>query len=169
MHSNKLNDRIIEEMDLQFSLLQNGLLYSRDFSDAIQRISPLFCQIYGEARAAEKGHLTQICGVGYGKALEFLIKDYAKLENPGLEQKIEKALLSECIQKYVGDDLRKDAAMLAAKLRNDETHYVRKHTDKDVKDLKNLIELTLALIEEAERRKVRAADIEKLKREMIKP
>src|SRR5437868_3199481 len=46
------------------------------FEDSIKKISPKFCEIYQEAHNAEEYRLTQICGVGYRKALEFLIKDY---------------------------------------------------------------------------------------------
>jgi hypothetical protein len=48
----------------------------RDFPDIIQTISGNFCDIYNEAYSAEQQSLMQICGMGYRKALEFLIKDY---------------------------------------------------------------------------------------------
>jgi hypothetical protein len=48
---------------------------SRTFDAPIQKVSPTFCEIYDEASAAESESLTQICGVGYRKALEYLIKD----------------------------------------------------------------------------------------------
>ena len=49
----------------------------RDFSEEIEKISPAFVNIYNQAYAAEQLQLDEISGVGYRKALEFLIKDYA--------------------------------------------------------------------------------------------
>lgn len=49
---------------------------SKVFSEIINSISPQFVLIYNQAYYAEQTNLDQICGVGYRKALEFLIKDY---------------------------------------------------------------------------------------------
>lgn len=51
--------------------------FNRDksFSDAIKKISPDFVRIYNQALKAENSNLTDICGPGYRKSLEFLIKD----------------------------------------------------------------------------------------------
>ncbi len=46
------------------------------FEEPIEQISSDFCSIYEQAHKAEQFGLTEICGVGYRKALEFLIKDY---------------------------------------------------------------------------------------------
>ena len=45
-------------------------------SDIISELSPNFCEIYNQAYIAEQTNLMQICGTGYRKSLEFLIKDY---------------------------------------------------------------------------------------------
>src|ERR1700722_3371679 len=71
------------------------------FSEHIRDISPMFCEIYSEADKAEKSQLLQICGVGYRKALEFLIKDYVKSIRPGDTDAIETAPLGTCINNYV--------------------------------------------------------------------
>ena len=162
-------DAFRADLDRQWGMIWQGVMGSINFSNVIQQVSPQFCQICSEARAAEKGHLASICGIGYGKALEFLIKDYAKRENPGREREIESSKLSDCIRTYIGDELRKECAQLATWLRNDETHYVRKHPSKDVNDLKRLIDFTVKLIEEAERRKSYAASIGELRIEMTSP
>ena len=47
-----------------------------------------------------------------------------------------------CVFEYVDDSKLKGCAKRAAWLGNDETHYTRKWEEKDVKDLKTLIELT---------------------------
>jgi hypothetical protein len=46
------------------------------FEEPLSAISPQYCLIFEEAHKAEAAGLTQICGMGYRKALEFLIKDY---------------------------------------------------------------------------------------------
>ena len=69
-------------------------------------------------------------------ALEFLIKDYACLENPDKEEVIKKTLLGKCINEYILDSNVKACAKRATWLGNDETHYVRKWTDQDISDLK---------------------------------
>jgi hypothetical protein len=117
------------------------------FADAIRDISPTFCDIYGEAHKAEHFDLTQICGVGYRKALEFLMKDYLIKEQPNDKAAIESAMLGQCIQRYVTDPKIKQVAERATWLGNDETHYQRRWMDKDLSDLKALISLVLYWIE----------------------
>ena len=116
------------------------------FPQEIENLSPTFCEIFVQATDAEQDELSQICGIGYGKSLEFLIKDYAIYLNPAKRSEIEKATLTNCIKLYVVDESIKNSSELATWLRNDETHYVRKWVAKDVNDLKNLITLTVTLI-----------------------
>ena len=53
----------------------------RKFDDSLKSISPNFCKIYNEALFAETYGLNEIAGIGYRKALEFLIKEHPeKLE-----------------------------------------------------------------------------------------
>ena len=89
----------------------------------------------------------EICGVGFRKALEFLIKDYAKFKNPEESEQIERKFLGKRIGDYIDDTRIKTVAKRAVWLGNDETHYVRKWEDKDLSDLKKLIELTVHWIE----------------------
>jgi len=119
----------------------------KNFSKEISDVSPEFVKIYNQAYAAEQMKLDEIGGVGYRKALEFLIKDYVILENPDKEEIIKKCFLSNCIKDYVIDERIKQVAGRAVWLGNDETHYERKWEDKDVNDLKSLIELTVYWIE----------------------
>ena len=44
--------------------------------DELKAISQDFCDIYVEADKAEQLGLKLVCGPGYRKALEFLMKDY---------------------------------------------------------------------------------------------
>jgi hypothetical protein len=112
----------------------------------IAQVSPAFVRIFSQAAAAEGFELGEIAGVGYRKALEFLVKDYCVGEDPGAREEILKESLGSCIATRVGDVHVKECAKRAAWLGNDETHYVRRWEDKDIQDLKTLIELTMIWI-----------------------
>lgn len=118
-----------------------------DLPVEIKQLSPNFVEIYGQAAAAEQYGLNQIAGVGYRKALEFLVKDYCISRQPDKAEEIKGAWLATCIKNYVGDANTKLCAERAAWLGNDETHYVRRWEDKDIGDLKTLIKLTMAWIQ----------------------
>jgi hypothetical protein len=118
-----------------------------DFSAIIKEISPNFVSIYNESHFAEQEQLKQICGVGYRKALEFLIKEYLIKQDPAKEDKIKKKFLGNCIKDDVNDLRIKKAAERAVWLGNDETHFTRVWENKNLEDLKKLIQLTLHWIE----------------------
>jgi hypothetical protein len=83
---------------------------SLTFTDPVKEISENFCDIYGEAHKAEEFGLMQICGVGYRKALEFLIKDYLIRNRPADKSIIETIMLGPCIENYVTDPRIKEVA-----------------------------------------------------------
>ena len=116
----------------------------KPFTEEVRRVSEQFVGIYDQAAAAEDAGLDQICGPGYRKALEFLVKDFLKslTTDETKRAKIEKTQLAACIANDVDDPRLKTTASRATWLGNDETHYVRKWEDKDLKDLKKLIDLT---------------------------
>jgi hypothetical protein len=124
-----------------------GNLIGKEFSEVIKSISENFTLIYNQAFTAEQQNLTEICGVGYRKALEYLIKDYLILNKPDEKEKVEKKLLGSCISEYVDDNRIKTVSKRAVWLGNDETHYVRKWEGKNLDDLKKLIDLTIHWIE----------------------
>lgn len=109
------------------------------FAEEIKQVSPLFEEIYGQAYSAEKHQLNHIAGMGYRKALEFLIKDYLIYFLEKDKETIEKKLLGKCIKEDVTSENIKLVAERAVWIGNDETHYVRKWQDKDISDLKKLI------------------------------
>ncbi len=109
--------------------------------EEIGNISPLFVEIFSQATHAENLGLSQVCGVGYRKALEYLIKDYCIHINPEKREAIQKALLMNCITSFITDANILACAKRATWLGNDETHYVRKWVSQDISDLKVLIEL----------------------------
>jgi hypothetical protein len=116
---------------------------NKEFPEEVSILSPSFVEIYNEAYHAEQEGLGLIAGVGYRKALEFLIKDYSISINPDEKEKIEKMLLKQCVDKYIDYHEIKEMAKLAILIGNDETHYVRKFENKDIQDLKKLIDLTV--------------------------
>ena len=127
--------------------VMKGNIVGKKFSENIEKVSPTFTEIYNQAYEAEQLSLFQICGVGYRKALEFLIKDYVILNNLKSKEKIEKIQLAQCIKEYVNDERLKSVAKRAAWLGNDETHYVRKWDTHNLEDLKKLIDLTVHWVE----------------------
>lgn len=126
---------------------KNPNLKRKIFSDSINEVSPLFVEIYNQAYGAYQLGLNHVCGMGFRKALEFLIKDYTIRKRPDAEESIKRALLGVCINNYVEDVRVKEMAKRATWLGNDETHYVRLYDDKDVTHLMALIEVTLHWIE----------------------
>lgn len=115
----------------------------RSFGGEVTRASPQFQEIYNQAHEAEQRGLDLICGAGYRKALEFLVKDYAKLKHSGESADIERKPLGMCVRDYVDHPTVKAISARAAWLGNDETHYVRRWEDKDLNDLKKVIDLTV--------------------------
>lgn len=106
----------------------------------IEKVSPVFVEIYSQATVAESEALNQIAGVGYRKAAEFLIKDYTISKNKDDEEKIKAIMLGQVIAEYLNDFPKIQAlAKSVAWIGNDETHYVRRHDDKDIQDLKKFI------------------------------
>ena len=123
-------------------------LKDRIFSEELKKISPDYCSICNEAHKVELLGYLQVCGPGYRKALEFLIKDFVSQgKTPEQRADIQAIQLAPCIKKYVNDTRLKATAERAAWLGNDETHYVRKWEDKDLQDLKKFIKLTEYWIE----------------------
>lgn len=127
-----------------------GEIIKREFSDTIKEISDSFVLIYNQSFAAEQQNLTEICGVGYRKALEFLIKDFAIKNAPEKKDEIEKKPLGKCIADYIDDNRIKSVSKRAVWLGNDETHYIRKWEGKNLTDMKKLIDLTLHWVEMVE-------------------
>lgn len=112
------------------------------FELGITEASPSFAEIHSQAQEAEAMGLVTLVGIGYRKALEFLIKDHLIASLPEKEASIKLATLSQCITNFVTEPRVKDCAQRAAWLGNDETHYERIWVEKDLQDLKVLIKLT---------------------------
>lgn len=123
------------------------LLTKTTIASEVSALSHQFIEIFGQAEEAEAYGLIEICGLGYRKSLEFLIKDFCISEHPSETEQIKSLPLAQCITKFIKDERIDSCARRAAWLGNDEAHYVRKWADKDISDLKLLIRLTCNWIE----------------------
>lgn len=112
----------------------------------ISDLSPKFVEIYLQAEKAENSGLSEICGLGYRKALEFLLKDFAIHTHPELAEQIKSAPLNQCIKKYISAENIRTLAERSAWLGNDEAHYIKKHNDRDVSDMKSFVEACVYFI-----------------------
>lgn len=149
-HYNYTNERKIKN-DIGYNMLKLVNSYPKvpelhQFDENIKELSSNFCEIFNQAYVAEQMNLNEIAGIGYRKALEFLIKDYCIDKNKEEEEKIKKEPLSQVITNYILSDKIKNLAKASIWIGNDETHYVRKYEDKDIKDLKRFISATVAYI-----------------------
>jgi len=117
------------------------------FSDQITTLSPQFVNIYHQSQNAEFAGLNELCGMGYRKALEFLVKDFATYIHPGKKSQIESSFLGNCISTYIDNEKIKALATASAWLGNDETHYIRKNQNYNLQDLKRFIDTLVAFIE----------------------
>ena len=112
----------------------------RTFEDRIIAISPKFVAIYNQSLEAESRGLNEISGMGYRKALEFLIKDYLIHCEPEQRETIEAMQLGNCIANKLTNDKLKAVASRAVWLGNDFTHYNRKFEEFEIADLKRFID-----------------------------
>ena len=119
------------------------------FSEKIEEISPNFVSIYKDSYLAESYGLTSICGMGYRKALEFLIKDYAIFKNPlpQFRDEIIRLPLMQCINKYIEDERLTSLAKASAWIGNDETHYTKQHPAYTLANLKVFINAFVTFID----------------------
>lgn len=122
---------------------------SASYSDLIRQLSPNFIEIYSQASTAQALELHQISGPGFRKAFEFLVKDYAKslTSDAAAITAIESQLAGAVVSKYIPDPRIQAVARRALWLGNDETHYIRKWTDRNIDDMLTLIRLAVNWIE----------------------
>lgn len=88
----------------------------------------------------------EICGTGYRKALEFLVKDYLCHISPDNADSIKSELLGNSIKRIESTRI-KTLAERCAWIGNDETHYVRKHDDVGLDEIKTFITAILHYVE----------------------
>ena len=117
-----------------------------NYDESIDTISPSFSIIYRDAVMSEKNGLNTLIGLGYRKALEFLLKDWMINEHPDEAERIKRQNISSCIKQYISDAQLKTCLERTIWLGNDEAHYVREWPQKSIDDLKKLLEISLHII-----------------------
>ena len=87
-----------------------------------------------------------IAGCGFRKSIEFLVKDYLIYLNPQKEENIKNEFLGASIKKLENPKIQ-TLAEKATWIGNDETHYVSKHDNLNINDMKNFIIILCNYIE----------------------
>ena len=101
-----------------------------------------FIKTYLQSLEAENFGLDELAGMGYRKAIEYLVKDWAIQKDPKNKEDIEKSWLGAVIKKYYDGDL-KDIMERATWLGNDQAHYNKLFEEFDIDVLKELIDLIM--------------------------
>ena len=115
-------------------------------NDLLKSVSTKFISVYSQALRAELAGDIDLAGMGYRKALECLLKDFAITELSADGETVEKLSLYDVIGKYYDRDIQASADVVRI-LGNDYTHYESKHPETDFKVLKKYMEIFIALIE----------------------
>jgi len=141
-------------VNFQFTRFLNGLPKGPDWPKPIwelnsgkpneegQIVQSNFIKTYLQSLEAENYGLDELAGMGYRKAIEYLVKDWAIQNNPEDRDKIEKLWLGEAIKRYFQGDL-KEILERATWLGNDQAHYNRLFEEFDIDVLKELIDLIM--------------------------
>lgn len=139
-HAEYFETVFLESVPLKFE--------ERRFDQRIKSLSERFVQIFNQSFNAESIGLYEIAGCGYRKALEILVKDYSISFFPDKKDVISAPgfTLSSCIKDYINDNEIKSLATAVSWLGNDEVHYTRKHTEKDLGDLLSFLDATVNFI-----------------------
>lgn len=144
------HDVIYDPISSYIGILINLFPFSEKetiFSSNLKSLSPNFVNIYNQAERAENQGLKDICGMGYRKALEFVVKDYAISFFPEKDAEVRKLRLSACINQFINNERIKTLSTASAWIGNDETHYTRKHEDYNLTHLKLFISAVASYID----------------------
>ncbi len=127
--------------------------------DKIRELSPRFFTIYNQSEVARQNNLNELVGSGLRKALEFLIKDYAILNNPSQKEDIEKDTLSNVINNRIANADIKDLANRVNWLGSDHTHYLSVYPEYNVDDLSFCISVVMEEVRhDLNKRQIREID-----------
>jgi len=139
-----------------FTKFLDGTPIEPHFPEIIVKFESKFIKTYMQALQAENLGLDEIAGMGYRKAIEYLVKDYLIQKDQNLEGNIEDLALSNVIDQNFTDSREndlKDLLKRATWLGNDMTHYLKYHENFDIEDLKNLIKLVMDEIHSIEQKR----------------
>ncbi len=115
----------------------------RKFSKAINDLCPTFSKIYNQSYHAEQLEFTEICGLGYRKAIEHLVKAYYHKVNPDDSSVSNRTPLGTVINKIDDDNIRA-LAFAVKEIGNGEAHVVQ---DYNLEDMKDFIEALIYFVD----------------------
>lgn len=126
--------------DEKFTVYPAEANMDKIFSD-VSIVSPDFYETYRQSSIAELSGLDKICGMGYRRAAEFLVKDFLDAfgDIDKSKEEIYKMSFSSAISKLPNQEL-KALAKAASWLGNDEAHTFKKWTTYDIQNLKSFIQ-----------------------------
>lgn len=154
---------VIRQGEAKFNGFLDGTPIGPYFPDTIKNLKSKFIDTYMQALKAEYAGLDEISGMGFRKAIEYLVKDYLIQRDNLLEGKIEDKLLASVIGENFNTpqeaDL-KDLLQRATWLGNDMTHYLKYHENFDINDLKELIRLVIDEVHSIEQKRHYIANIQ---------
>lgn len=101
-----------------------------------------FIKTYLQSLEAEMSGLDELAGMGFRKAIEYLVKDWAIHKNSDEKDKIQKMWLGQVISEYFEGEL-KEILERATWLGNDQAHYLKLFEEYDIEVLKELIDLIM--------------------------
>lgn len=119
-------------------------------SPEIKEAFPEFISILQQAISAEEHGLDKLAGMGYRKALEFLVTDYLISLNIKDASKDwlqdPKTTLSQKIR-HLPNERLVTLAKATSYIGNDETHYTRQHPEHDIDSIKMFLKAILSDID----------------------
>ena len=121
-----------------------------------------FIKTYLQSLQAESNGYDEIAGMGYRKAIEYLVKDWAIQIKPSDKEKILVQWLSGVINDYFTSDL-KEILERATWLGNDQAHYNRLFEEYNINHLKELIGLIMVELDRDFKKRNYIENIEKRK------
>jgi hypothetical protein len=101
-----------------------------------------FIKTYLQSLSAESYGLDELAGMGYRKAIEYLVKDWAVKLQPDKKEIINSLWLGNVINQFYSGEL-KEILERATWLGNDQAHYNKLFEEFDLNVLKELIDLIL--------------------------
>lgn len=155
--------RLLSQYGTEFIRYLDGAPIAPHWPSNIVSLPSKFIKTYMQSLKAEDEGLDEIAGMGYRKAIEYLVKDYVIKKDDSKRGSIEDALLAKVIKENFTEpreaDL-KDLLERATWLGNDMTHYLKYHENFDINDLKELISLVMDEIHSIEQKKHYIANIQ---------
>lgn len=131
-----------------------------DLPYEIETYYPEFINIYKQSLDAEAANLHDICGMGFRKALEILVRQYVFDKYPNDIKKMEKLSIANLTDK-IDNPIIKELSAKIRRLGNDQVHTGQlKNPDYGINDIKNFLQvLCYHILMEKQYEKAKSADI----------